>query len=312
MSHAQRRLLMGLGALAGAALLWGGVHFGWYAPRAAALRQELAQATERVQNNQKVLDTNRRLQRQLADVVDRTLGENIEVVDHRLRTRLNRITEDLQLQQATVSTGRPAPRTNPSASSRFSRGQRELRNEIDFVELEGSISAEGTLAQAVALVDRIQAEPWIKRVTRVRLEPKHNGERFAVTVRLTTLFLPDRAPQQQPEMEYDTQRLEKFASLVQTNPFRMPAPPTATPPAPKSPPVTPQVEQWVVTGVAHGPDGAEAWLRNARSGESRRVGIGQQLRHAVLVAASGDQVEFEIDQQRLVVNVGGKLSVHVR
>ncbi len=310
MNESQQKLMVVLAAVGVGIVLWGAVRFGWYAPRAAELNERLAEATSRVQSNQEALDNNARVQRQLRDIVDRTLGSNVESVDHRLRTRLNRIAEQLELASPSVSTGRPTARQNP-ARLVFPRTAPELRNEIDFVELDGSISAEGTLEQVIALVDRIEAEPWIKRIHSLRIDPRDNGQRFAVTARLTTLFLPGRSPSQQPTEPYDAERMERFVSLVQVNPFHLPPPPaTASEPPPQRPQqVARQVERWMVTGIAHGPDGIEAWLRNARSGESRRVGIGERVDDAVLVAANRDEAEFERHDQRLVVAIGGILSV---
>lgn len=313
MSKSRQKLLTAGGALVAAMVLWGAVQVVYYKPRANALNARLAEATEKVRGYQDALDTRPRLQRQLREVIDSTLGGDVEAVDHRLRTRLNRIAEDLQLHQPSVSTGRPSARPSP-ARLLFPTAARELRDELDFVELDGSISAEGTLEQVVALVDRIQAEPWMKRFNSVRLDPKNNGERFGVTVRLTTLFLPGQTPEGVPAGAYDADRMARFASLVQANPFRMPPPVVAAPAQPQQPTATPQprMEQWLVTGIAQGPDGVEAWLRNARSGESRRIGVGQRVREAVLVAANGDEAEFEVDQRRLVVAIGSTLSVQVR
>lgn len=312
MNESRQKLVIALAALGVGVVLWGAVRFGWYAPRAAELNERLAEATENVQSHQAALDQRPRLHRELDDIVNRTLGSDVESVDHRLRTRLNRIAEQLQLKQPVVSTGRPSARQNPGRMA-FPRAAAELRNEIDFVELDGSISAEGTLDQVVALVDRIDAEPWIKRVHSLRIDPRDNGERFAVTVRLTTLFLPGRTPEELPTSEYDEQRLARFATLVSANPFRLPPPEVEEPrPAPQQQPQqqpTRIVEQWRVTGIAQGPEGFEAWLRNAQSGEARRVSIGERVHDAVLVAADREQAEFQQNDQRLVVAVGGTLSV---
>jgi len=309
----QRQMLMKYAiALGIGVVLWGLMHLGWYKPRAAQLHEQLANATERVQGYQNALDNRPRVMRELRDRVDRTLGGDVEQVDHRLRTRLNRIAEQVQLSSPVVTTGRPVSRQSPARLA-FPASQREIRNEIDFVEVDGSISAEGTLEQIIALVDRIEAEPWIKRIHSLRLDPKDNGQRFGMTVRLTTLFLPGREGELPAAPAYDEQRLARFASLVQTNPFRLPPPPPAAAPTstqqsqPAPPPQRPP-QQWVITGVAYGPEGAEAWLRNARTGEHRRLVIGDAVDGAVLVGATGDEAEFEVAEQRTVLAVGQTLT----
>lgn len=311
MKRSQRRWTIALGAAMAAAVLWGSVQILWYKPRATKLQERLDTASENVRSYQGALDTRPRTMRDLRTLVDRTLGGDVETVDHRLRTRLNRIAEDVRLAGATVSTGRPSARQSPARLS-LPREARELRDEIDFIELDGSITAEGSLEQVLALVDRIEAELWIKRINTLRLDPKNNGERFGVTMRLTTLFLPGRAPEEVPQREYDVQRMAKVASVVSSNPFRMPPSVVAAPPPPQAPPPQPRVEQWTVTGIAQGPFGTEVWLRNARSSESRSVALGQRVHTATFVAANGDEAEFELDQKRLVVAVGDVLTVPLR
>lgn len=307
MSENRSTLVTVAGVVLGSIALWALVHYGWYKPRADVLHDELESARERVEGYRSTLDRNPRLQRQFDELVTRTLGGDVETVDHRLRTRLNRIAEQLELAGPTVTTGRPSSRTSPARLA-FPASLREIRDEIDFVEVEGSISAEGTLMQIVSLVDRIEAEQWIKRINSLRLDPSDNGERFSVSLRLTTLFLPDREAEHLPTEPYEPQRLERFASLVESNPFRLPPPPQPAQPQQQNTPQPAPAERWVITGIATGPDGAEAWLRNARSGEARVVTIGQDISGAVLVAARDETAEFEINQERLTLTVGQTLS----
>ncbi|MBT8484577.1 MAG: hypothetical protein KJO43_03295 [Phycisphaerae bacterium] len=288
------------------------------APR-DAVRADVAALGERVAGYRTALEDERRVRDAMDALTDRTLGGDVEVVDHHLRTRLNRLAERAGLAGAAVGTGGPAARRSPARTA-FPRGGiwRELRDAIDFVEIEGWLTAEGTLAQAVELVDAVAAEPWIKRVQQVKLDPKDNGDRVTLTLRLTTVFVPGRGPAEIPSVAaYDRGRLDRFARLLDRNPFAVPAPPPApvetvaqevpTPPPPPAAPSFPW-EDWQLTGVAEGPSGREAWLRNRATGAARRLAVGEQIDRAVLASASGEWAEFALGEQRFRVQVGRNLN----
>ncbi len=182
------------------------------------------------------------------------------------------------------------------------------RDEIDFVELEGWISGEATFEAALRLLHRIDAEPWLKHVDQVRLQPKDNGDRFGVTVRLTTLFLPKQVPSEPMLAAYDSSAFAPYLALTRSNLFRVP--PQGKPSGPPTPAavVATAQDQWTLTGVASGPAGLEVWLLNPQTGESRRLAVGETLRDLVLVGAVGETAEFRRDQQRFTVSVGQRLS----
>ncbi|MHC4448256.1 MAG: hypothetical protein ACYSXF_10830, partial [Planctomycetota bacterium] len=194
---------------------------------------------------------------------------------------------------------------------------RALREEIDFVEVQGWISGWGSLEQVVGLIHRIEAERWLKYIDQVKLDPKENGQRVDVTVRLRTLFLPGRAPSEASLASSDTEVAaaaatpERYAALIKANPFAVPPPkPTAPPPvaARKAPgPPSFPYGQWVLTGVAESDGIGEIWLLNPKSGESRRLAVGESLHELVLAAAEGDRAEFQIAQERFSVAVGQNL-----
>ena len=243
----------------------------------------------------------------LSHMADLTLGDEQQIVDHRLRARLNRIGEDLRLKQLSVSTGRAVAQTTP-AQRRWNRGEKKYRDEIDFVELEGSISGEGTINQALRLIRTLSSEPWLNRIDQVRLEPRSGGERLFIALGLTTIFLPGRAPARLEYPEAAPIDLGPLASLASHNPFRLPAPDEAPAlePGLTQPPEIPW-GQWALTGVADGPSGPEAWLTNHTSGESRSLLIGQSLHGASLLAAVGEQAEFQLGQEKFYVLVGHNL-----
>lgn len=258
------------------------------------------------------------VKRQLQDYADRTLGSSRETVDHMLRTQLNRMTEDIGLSDVAVGTANATVKLSP-ARTVFARDglQGELRDQPDFIEVEAWVNAKGTLEQVVALVDRIEAASWLKRMDKVRVQAEEGGARCAVTIRLTTLLLPDVSPSKTPTLEpYSRERLARYASVLGTNPFALPAPPIAPVVEPvrvvensePSPPPKFPYDKWSLTGVAFGPDGGEAWLKSASTGETLRLIVGQTIGDARLLAAQGENARFELNQTQFLVSIGDTLS----
>jgi hypothetical protein len=293
----------------------------WYlVPRREALTQITA-INAAIAGHTKARQKRPAITRDLDAFVDRSLGGKLETVDHRLRTRLSQLAAGLQ---GVKSETEPSvkPRKSPAANVFRGSANRTLRDEDDFVEVEGSVSGNGTLEDVVRLIAAIEAEPWIKRIDQVNLDPRDNGERLAVNVRLTTLFLPGREPRVQALAgAVPAPSIERYAALVSSNPFRVPPPPKAEPPAaaaqaaPAAPPPTPLFpwNEWAVTGVAQGPAGPEAWLLHKPSGQTRVLGVGQALDAAVLtgvdIAGSdgAEAAEFAFGEQRFRVAVGATM-----
>lgn len=258
--------------------------------------------------------------RQLQALVNRTLGDEYQKVDSELRSRLNRIKEELKLPEKSfsVNTGEPTPRLSPRRSALNGAGRSKLRAEPDFSEVTATVAGEGSLEQALRLVHRIQQEPWLKRIDSLNFDPVKDGERQKVTIKLTTLFIPGMKPAPEATFPaYDPETFQAFATYVETNPFRVPAPPAAAPPpvaavaaAPAAP--TPAAgfpwHEWAVTIVAAGPTGDEVSLRNVVSGEVRRLVPGEKIGDALLLATNGDAAEFQISDERFFVSVGAVLS----
>lgn len=294
----------------GVAVIYSAADRMYLTPR-AELRSQLEQATTAVDNFRRGLDRRPELQQRMQQFVDRTLGGDIETVDHRLRTRLNRLAEQLELNSISVTTSSPRALGSPARSRFRGVAVRHLRDELDFVEVPGSVAAEGTLTQVIELIDRIEAEPWLKHVHDVTIDPRDNGSRFTVRVRLRTLFMPGHRPETEPEAPYDRQRLTRLASVMDENPFRLPPPrapePEQRPAQPRQPAAYPY-DQWILTGVAEGSHGPEAWLTNRRSGESRRIESGETLQDIVLVSTRGEHAEFRQGEERFLVAIGSNLN----
>ncbi len=281
-----------------------------YFDKKADLVDKIATSEQRLADARAENRRRSKLDEELQGIIDRTLGSDLETVDHQLRTRLNRIGEELGIVGLTVGTGQARKLQSPARHEFSRRKYPQLREEIDFVELEGWISGEATFENALRLVHRIDAEPWLKHLDQVRLQPKDNGDRFGVTVRLTTLFLPKRSPSEPVWAAYDASAFDPYLVLTRTNLFRVPPKPEPASPQPSPTAIAaagPQ-DQWMLTGVASGPQGLEVWLLNPQTGESRRLAVGETLRDLVLVGAVGETAEFRHDQQRFTVRVGQRLS----
>lgn len=317
MNASAKILVIAVVALAGAGLLYRGVDRWYLAPRRLLLEQ-IDKTSATVANYRQTQQNSRNVTGQLQSFVDRTLGANLETVDHRLRSRLNRLCEESRLQGASVNTeGSGKPSLSPARSKFRASTQKSLRDEIDFIEVEAWISGVGSLEDVVRLITGIESEPWIKRIDQLRLDPRDNGARVSMTLRLTTLFLPGREPRtpaqspQPPAAEWQS----KFAALVSGNPFRVPpAPPPPPPPKVETPAAPPQPApppfpfgEWALTGVAQGPSGVEAWLLHRPSGETRVLAPGQSLDAAVFSGAADEGALFAVGDQRFIVAVGATM-----
>jgi hypothetical protein len=261
------------------------------------------------------------LNRSVQGFVDRTLGGDLDATDSALRSRLNRIGEELRLLDLSVKTERATLRLSPAKTQFQARGsQKLLRDEPDFMELPATISGEGTAEQALRLVHRIQSEPWIKRIDSVRLEQAKGGERVRTTVKLTTLFLPNKKPKTDPRLSDEErvaleQAFERYRAIANANPFRVPQPVRAdagVDVAQAPPPPPPQLgfpyDQWQLTGLVDGPTGLEAWMRNPATGERRELQVGHVIGELAFVGAQGETAEFTLGQQHFRVQLGTSLS----
>ncbi|MFO0874391.1 MAG: hypothetical protein U0575_10510 [Phycisphaerales bacterium] len=260
--------------------------------------------------------------RQLAEIVNRTLGGSLPAVDSALRARLNRLGESERLRDLAVGTGANTLRDSP-AKARYGRDpeQRALRDETDFVEVEGWITGDGTPEQVLRLLQRIDAEPWIKRIAAVRVDAIRGAKpndpaRLRANIRLETIFLPGREPEAQLASTWSIEQAQRLAPLAEASLFSLPKPAdkvAAAPPPPPPPPTAPTpppfpYDEWTLTGVARGPAGVEAWLHNRRSGERRVLASGQALHEMTFADATGESAQFTLGGARVSVTVGAAMS----
>lgn len=255
-------------------------------------------------------------QEKLQAYIDRTLGPDKETVEHELRSRLNRLAEEIGLTAQNVSTGDMSLRLSP-AKNEFSNNkkkveERKLYDEVDFAELNGFIAGDGTYAQAIELIAALKAEPWIKYLYFVHLDPRDGGKTFRVTVHLRTLFFPGKSPGKPMPEGMPALDQTKLATLAEKNPFALPAPPEPEQPVRvannKPRPKAFPYDKWVMTGIVSGPTGGkEVWLLESGSGETKLLTPGEQLSDMKLVDADGDAAQFEYNGKSIQLFIGQNL-----
>lgn len=311
MSTPLRIVLLAAAAVAAGWLAWRPIRSWYLEPRAEKIAS-IASLQKEIKTARGAIAERPRIAEAIGLLAARTLGGDLETVDHRLRSHLSRVGEEIGLKELSVGTGRARALESPAASEFRNK---ELRQEIDGIEVEAWISGRGTLEQALRTVHRLESEPWLKRLGQVRLQADDNGASFQVAVRLATLFLPGRTPQEAGEWTYDPASFATHQPILARDPFTLrpkaaaPAPPA--PPRAAGPPAFPYGD-WMVTGVALLPGGPEVWLRQARSGETRRLAVGESIGELVLVTAGGDEAEFTRGEARFRAVVGQSLGAAAR
>lgn len=313
MSTRSRWLLTGLGVIVVLWLLWTIIQSFWLTP-VGTLRLQATKLDNRISEYREALSNVDVVQDSIDEYVTRTLGGSLEEVDHRLRSRLNRLGETVGLKGMSVGTGRSVALLSPGRSDFKGASRRALREEVDFVEVEGTVSGTTNWHGAIELLDRLKAAPWIKKIDQVRLRASGDGSRLQVTVRLRTLFIPGRSPTVEPESPWSNDRLVSMAGLVSRSPFLIPSSPAPKPAGKPSAPVNREPAGWKLTGVAGIGDQAEAWIRNTKSGRTRRLFIGQRHGQLVLEGIEGDFAAFRSGDSVVSIQVGQLLhdtpSVH--
>ncbi|MCH2132658.1 MAG: hypothetical protein MK116_02800 [Phycisphaerales bacterium] len=301
------RLILGIVAVVVAAwLLWTLMQSFWWSP-AEKLRSRLTSLQKSVATYQDAIDGSDDLQQETDGYVIRTLGRTLEEVDHRLRSRLNRLGESVGLKGLSVGTGRSVTLLSPGRSDFKGSTGRRWREEVDFVEVEGTLSGTTTWSGLLELIDRLMVDAWIKKIEGVRVRAATDKSQLQVTIRLTTLFIPGRSPETPPADTWTDDRRAALSELASRSPFLIPAAPTpvATAPSPKPKPrPKPDPPKWQMTGVAGIGSQAEVWIRNLKSGRTRRLMIGDRHDGMVLEAIEGDQAAFRSGETVVSIRVG--------
>ena len=287
-------------------LLWTLAQSLWWTP-VAELRARRSALQKQVDEYRNSIDSSDGVTSSIDVYVENTLGSTLEQVDHRLRSRLNRVGEAVGIEGLSVGTGRSTALLSPGKADFKGSSRRELREEIDFVEVEATLSGRTDWAGVLELIDRIVEEPWIKTIDHVRLRREGTEGRLGVTVRMRTLFLPGREPRSTTESSWNSERLVALSGLAGQNPFLASSASSAAeskPPAarPKSAPA-----RWQVTAIAELDGVAEVWIRNLGTGRTRRLGVGERHAGLVLKGISGDRAEFGSGEAIVSIQVGGLL-----
>ena len=259
---------------------------------------------------------------------DRTLGGSLETVDSEIRRRLNRACEEVGVTEFSVSTGSATVRSTPAKGEFRSAEQRRLREEPDFVEVQSTLSASGRVDKVFALLFRMEAEPWLKRIESVRLDPSTDGESVRVTLKMANFFLPGKSPTAplvlQPEALASVSR---YAALFASNPFQLatlpdqavargggrggaqtPSAQQALDPAALAAPDSPfPYAEWQVTGIVEGPTGPEVWLRHLLNGTPLTLTPGGAIGELVLRGVEYDAALFDGFVSSFRIQVGSNL-----
>lgn len=313
MSTRSRWLLAGIGGVVLLWLLWTIILSLWLTP-VGALRAQATKLESRISEYRDALSNAGTVHDAIDNYVARTLGGSLEEVDHRLRSRLNRLGESVGLKGMSVGTGRSVALLSPGRSDFKGASRRDLREEVDFVEVEGTVSGTTNWSGVIELLDRLKAAPWIKKIDQVRLRASGDGAQLQVSVKLRTLFVPGQSPAVEPENMWKRDRLVAMADLVSRSPFMIPKRPVPQATAQPTTPAKQEPAGWQLTGVAGIGDQAEAWIRNTKSGRTRRLQVGQRHGQLVLEGIEGDLAAFRSGDSVVSIQVGQLLhdtpSVH--
>ena len=307
MSAARTSIMVGIAGV----LLVGGVWWTYttqFADPIRAARSEIESAQQALDAGAVHTRRRKETRRSLRELATNTLGRTTESVRDRLLAQLNGVATEAGLGAVRVSAAaRARGQTNKGAKdSRSTFRSRDVRDRIDFYVLEGDLVGEGTYQQVVRALGLIESQPWLKRVRAVTLDPKDQGRRVEVRVKVEAAFVPEFSPAHAPSIAgMDEERLALLTALVEKDGMTAPPPPAPPPPAPSPSPVQvastnpkagprakpkppkPPYHQWRVTGWVTDATGVEVWTRNAKNGNRKTLRPGSRLLGAVFHGVGG-------------------------
>jgi hypothetical protein len=300
------------GVLVGSYLTYRAVYAG---PRDHLLRR-LGEDREAILAYEQALKETAKVTEGLKAMAARCLGSTPEKADATFRDDLFAVADRCGLRGVEVTTTAPQGMRNPAGDARLkSTLSRELRKQVDFQVITGSVKGQGTLEQAIRTAATIQAQPWAHRVESFSLKPlAKDKDRFDLSLGVSTMILPDLAPRdfRPPDVAaLGDSAAERWAALVRKNVFREPPPPppatAQAPEKPPSPPAPSPYADWKLTGVVASRLGVEAWLVNTRSNERLTLSVGAALAEAKFLSGEGERAVFEIGGQKFEVVNGQTL-----
>jgi hypothetical protein len=272
---------------------------------------------------QGIIDRRKEAEAKIRAVAASTLGDQLDVVEHRLRTGLNRVMEQEGMQGIVIDTFQPREEENPLTRSKGvpPTVKKLLNADPDFIALRASVKGVGTLEQVSRCIAVIQAQPWLHRVDSFAVRPLgKERERFELRLDVASLFMPQWVPKDLPDpvvAQVGEDGAQYAAAMAARNVFRRAQPPdkpiaeAAAPvdPAVPAPPVVfPPYEDWALSGVMSGRSGLSVVMVNRKSGESLAVRPGERVLDAVLIGGSGERAVFEIGGQRFELSNGETLA----
>lgn len=299
-----------------------------YAKPRDGLLEEIDALNASIEKLQKQVDSRRKSDQELRAIGATTLGSEIDVVDNRLRTGLNRIMEQEGLANVVIDTREPREEDNPLRQTKGVSPaiKKILSSSSDFVVVRATVKATGGFGQVTRALAVMQSQPWIHRVDSMSLRPMgRDRDRFELRVDVASLFVPDLVPKELPDPqivainEEASQYLDAMGSVsvfawpkgppkteVQVAQTPGTPPPLIEPTPPSA--VFPPYEDWALSGVMKGRTGLSIIMVNRKSGESRALFPGDAVLDAVFIDGSGERAVFEIGGKRFEVSNGDTLA----
>ncbi|MGE4198575.1 MAG: hypothetical protein AB7G11_15805 [Phycisphaerales bacterium] len=306
-----------------------------YAGQRDHLNERIKAYSHDIQVRDQAMEERAKLMRELKAMGATTFGSEEEKVTASFRKALNEMVAHFGLIEASVTSSRSVGVKNPAVEARvrefskmMNKEQRAAASLPDFLAVSGTLSAKGTLEQALRVLATLQVQPWIHRIDGFSLRPVgREGSRVEMSVMLTTTYFSDpRLREGTDEVGWRPVREAEFAAwmpIVLKNMFREPAPAAAVaandaPPPPETsgataePPPPPPYDEWRISGVARGAKGPILMVVNERTHEWRTIDAGGTILDATFVSSQGEVAEITIGQERFAVRTGQRLSERSR
>lgn len=319
-------LFVGVGCVC-AVVLW---KYQGYAKERDALSTRIRDYQVGIAARDREMEERGRVLKDLKRFTSTTLGSEEEKITASLRKNINEMIAHFGLIESSVSSTKPTGIKNPAGEARVTefmgKDRASFANTPDFYAVAATVSAKGTLEQAMRVLSTLQVQPWVHRIDGFSLKP--NGkerDRVELVVMLTTLYFTDEKLRDKLEDPgWRPVREAEFASwmpIVVKNAFREPpppaaprvevaaAPPPAAPgPAPIPPAPPPPYEDWRVSGVVKGKDGPQIMLVNEKTKEWRTLQTGGVVLDVKFLDCSGEVAQIVIGEEKFTVRSGQRLS----
>lgn len=290
-----------------------------YARPLAELRTKLEGQRSANAGYEQELKDRRRVTQELRAFSAGTLGSKTDQATARFRTALGAIAVGCGIPESAVvvNTVKPEEVNNPAGTKIKTRLRTELRKQVDFSVMRGTVEAKGTLEQVLRVAAAVQAQPWVHRVESYSVKPEgRERNQFALRLGVATLLMPaSLAPKEsgdpviQPTGESE-QAL--WAAVAGKNMFKEPAPVVAQrekprpEPGPK-PPAPPPYDEWRLAGVVESRLGIEALMVNTKNGQRMVLPTGAAVANARFLSGEGERAVFEIGGEQFEIRNGQTL-----